>query len=198
VIALREQQIGSHKSPEYLKAVEKEQFERDVAFLGFPETVCGVEFRPLTLADVLLLRVVGSPFVVGGRVGPLEVGAFFKLQCTTRSRFARWLMLRKLGKSFDLETTIRAIQAFIEEAYADAPGVSGHVGVSYYSSAAGAVDCLAAEYGWTPDVTMAMPLRVLFQYYKVILSRLNPTAPLLNPKSDRVRREWLEESNKRN
>ena len=177
--------------PGLSEAIAQERFDRSVAFLGFPETVCGVECRPLTLLDVLRLDCAGSPFVCGGNVGPLDVGAFFKLQCTHRSRLGVWWMLNRLGRRTNTKDATAAIVAFIEESFSDAPPSSGEAGPAYWTAAHQYLHVFGEAYGWPMADVLHQPLKMLLPQLNVIRAAHNQSAPLFNPRSDKVRGMWL-------
>ncbi len=181
--------------PGLREAVEQEQFSRDESLLQLPEAVCGVAFRPLTLSDVVRLRAVGSPFIVGGwKYDTEQTLRFFTMQCTPRNSWLMRLMRRQLLRRVELDEASEAAQDFVSESYAEAPSSdSGPAGISYYSPVISAVDLLAKEYGWKIDEVMNLPLKILFQIYKAISHRNG--AVLFNP-SDSVRGAWLAEQNK--
>ncbi len=178
--------------PGLKQAVEREQKIREQSFLEYPETVCGVEVQPLTLRRMLLLMSIESPFICGGAVGPYDVGAFFVV-LTDAKVFNKWRLLRRLGL-MDSKAVVSGITEFMDETFQDKPSTSRGEAVSYYSFAAGLVDCLASEYGWTTSETLDCPLKQLFQYLKAMAKRNNPKAIQFNP-SDRVRGNWLKEQN---
>jgi hypothetical protein len=173
-------------------AVEREQKVREQSFLEYPETVCGVEVQPLTLRRMLLLLSIESPFICGGPVEPYDVGAFFVV-LTDAKGFNKWRLLRRIGL-MDSRQVVAGITEFMDETFQDKPPTSGGEAVSYYSFAAGLVDCLASEYGWAASETLDCPLKQLFQYLKAMAKRNNPKAIQFNP-SDRVRGDYLKEFN---
>lgn len=183
--------------PGLREAIEREQFNRVVAFLDFPETVCGVELRHLTLRDILLLQSIGSPFVTGGNVGAIDALAFLKLQCTPRSQLSRWAMLRVVASRYSTVEVVHAIQEFIEEAFADAPPTDGGSGgPQYWTMAHSLVHVFGKNYGWPQDETLRHPIKTLFPLLNIIRQENNPGAAMFNPLSDRVRGEWLNSVNR--
>lgn len=182
--------------PGLREAIEREQFNRVVAFLDFPETVCGVELRPLTMRDCLLLQSIGSPFVVGGNVGPIDALAFLKLQCTPRSRLSRWAMLRVIASRHATVEVVQSIQEFIEEAFADSPPTDGSEGgPQYWTLAHSLIHVFGKNYGWPMEETLRHPIKVLLPLLNIIRAESSPGAAMFNPLSDRVRGEWLKSVN---
>src|SRR5690349_17989316 len=51
--------------PGYREAVEKEREIREMAFLDFPELICGIEVKPLSTWHLALLDTIHSPFLTG-------------------------------------------------------------------------------------------------------------------------------------
>ncbi len=181
--------------PGLREAIARERFDRTAPFLGLPETVCGVECRPLTLLDVLRLDCIGSPFIVGGEVGPVDVGAFLKLQCTHRSSLGKWWMLCQLGKRVTLAQATEQIEAFRDDAFADSNG-GGTDGPRYWTAANDWIHIFGKHYGWPVSETLNHPLKVLLPQLNVIRAEMNPSTPLFNPRSDKVRGQWLAEQNR--
>jgi hypothetical protein len=180
--------------PGLAAAIEQERHVRETAFLDLPEVLCGFDVPPLTLAHVIALSVVGNPFIVGGPVAPTDVAAVL-ISLVQPKGLARWCMLRKLRR-INYSESVKAVSEFIAEAFQDAPGGNGVENqIIYYSNAAGIVDLFAREYGWNAHLTLRLPLKQLFQYFKAIQRHDNPKSILFNP-SDRVRSEWLVQVNR--
>jgi len=182
-----------HLIPGLQQAVERETAIRNQAFLDFPESICGIEVKPLTLRRMLLLESVGSPFICGGMVTPYHVGAFF-LAMTDAKGFARWRLLRRVGL-LKTEDAIEGIKAFLDESLQDSPPKrnTGET-ASYYSATSAIVDVFASEYGWSRSEVLDDPVKRVFQYLKAIQRRNNPQAIQFNP-SGRIICKYLEEQN---
>jgi hypothetical protein len=182
---------------EYRAAVVKETVARDFAFLGVSEDVCGVAVRPMTLRDFIRLDGIESPFVRGGLPSPNDIVLFLWLQSKQfkPSAFALWRFSRRC-RNLNYVETVKAITAFIDDALMDAPGGSGKSGESFYSMAAGLVDWLASNYGWSEEAILDCPLKRLFQYVNASVKRKNPKAILFNPLSGKVRRDYLKALNR--
>jgi hypothetical protein len=180
--------------PGLAEAVAKEKFLRNASFLSCHEAILGVPVLPLTIRQLVALELIGSPFVCGGRPpNELDVAAFIWL-CSPRyraeSKWRRWWFLRSIRK-LDYLATVKAIVEHVNEAFSDMPGSSRvrHV-TSYYSAVASLVDLLAAEYGWSEEKILALPLKRVFQYANAITRRRDPQAIMFNP-SDRIKGDWL-------
>lgn len=185
--------------PGLREAVDQERFDRSVAFLGLPEKVCGVDCRPLTMLDVVRLDCIGNPFACGGQVLPVHIGAFIKLQCTAKSSVAKWFILQRMAKRYTLERASAEIQSFIVDSFADAPpSTGGRDDVVYWTSAHSLIDALGQRYGWTIKETLETPLKVLLPLLNVARKQNDPSTPLFNPRSDKIRGEWLAASNTKN
>lgn len=184
--------------PGLREAVDREWFDRCAAFIGIEESVCGVTCRAITLHDLVAHSLAGSPFFNGGFIyDPAAVLAFFKLQCSPRSRIGIRVMLRRLVRYHDVDDAAEAVEDYVVDSFAEAPGSSAGESPSYYCSAVSAVDLLASEYGWSEKEISRLPIKLLFQYYKAITLRRNPDAIMFNP-SDTVRGEWLRSQNQTN
>lgn len=187
--------------PGYADALARERFIRASCFVADREYICGVPVLPLNIWHVVALDAIDSPFVK--RSDALTATDILNFMWLIQPNYSasrldkRWFWVTRL-RSLPAEKTIRAIVGYITEAYSDSPGgEAGAHAVSYYSSAAALVDCLAKEYGWSEAEIMRIPLKRAFQYSKLILHRLNPKAPLWNP-SDKVKGDWLNTINRTN
>ena len=202
--------------PGYREAVEREQSERDLAFVeAVPQFICGVEVEPLTVQRHILLESCRNPLVCGGKSIPhpldvalflwtvspqytaaLRVRGFIEPFCRplatwifnrTRHRFAR--RVRKL----DYWKAVQGCAAYLSAAWQDGDGRKERSGdywhPSYYSNAAALVcDLSKAGLHFTEREFLNMPIKRLLQYRRRIMHLNNPNAIFFNP-SDRVRRE---------
>lgn len=184
--------------PGYREAVEKETTAREASYLGVSELVCGVPLLPLTPRRFLILDIVGSPFVSGGNPTAADI-ALFLWACSPDynpekpSKFRRWLFIRRCRKLI-VKDAVDGIRQYVTDALQDAPGSSGQSGPASTSWISSIVDSLAREYGWSEAHILDMPLKRVFQYFRVITRRNNPKANFFNP-SDRVRGDWLRKIN---
>lgn len=184
--------------PGLREAIASEQHDRSAAFLALTETVCGVELRPITLLDLMRLTAIGSPFVLGGRVSAADVLSFYKLQQAGPSRVARWFNLRMMAATTDTETAALAAMAYVKEAMADAPpGRAENGEPEYWTFAHSLLHVFGSHYGWPPEVILNMPMKASLPLLNLIRRENDPSAPLFNPQSDRVRSERLRELNSR-
>jgi hypothetical protein len=212
--------------PGYLDAVLREQFTRDVAFLGLPASVAGFDLVPLTLRHYLILRATRNPLLWGGLPTPNQLFNFlwllspqydgggetrakrrFERRCQRRffpprylallnCRWARaWHMVRHRRRQIQAATIITEVRAWMDETMQDRPPRMKErpFDADYYSDAAFFCAHFGRAYGWAPDITLNMPMRVLFQFCNEIKHQnLVPgkSVPLCNP-SDRVKANWL-------
>jgi len=182
--------------PGYRAAVEAEAFTRDLAFAEVPEDVAGVAVGPLNWLRFVRLAVMGSPIVCGGRVTPADVAAalwLLSVDYHPQARLRRWRFLRRL-RSQKFLALASALDAYVQEALADAPGGSGELtGPRAFSGVAAYVDLFASEYGWPPADVLRLPFKQLFQLHRCIEARKGRNV-FFNP-SDKVRGEWLRQQN---
>lgn len=187
----------SEQIPGLSQAIEREQFVRDSAFLDMPERVAGFDVKPFTLRHVLLLSLVGNPFMVGGAATPVDVGQFLWAISTEWSPSSKWRRrwFFRRCRRINYVNALKEIESYLAESFQDAPG-GGAEGErqSFYSFAASMVDLFGKEYGWTERETINLPLKRLFQLMAVIRKRNNPDAVMFNP-SDKVRGDWLKAVN---
>jgi hypothetical protein len=195
--------------PGYADAVKQERFIRTAAFAPILERVCGVLVNPLTFQHLAMLETCGSPFVCGGPISIMDVGAFLWIVSPEycKSKWKRKRFLRRVGKlryvfpsplppdfhpgRYTLERAVHEVFDYISEAERDLPGSSGgRGGPGYYSIPAVIVDTIASAYGWGESYIMQTPIKRLLQYRNRIMER-NGAGTLFNP-SDAVRQRWLD------
>jgi hypothetical protein len=142
--------------PGYAAAVLQEQFSRDVAFLGLPESVAGFDLVPITLRHYVVLRLTRNPLLTGGLPSPRELFNFlwllsphynrtskwarrrFELKCRRRFYPPLWMALincratrdnygKRLHKrQVEAAKIIDAVKLFVEETMQDAPPKLAH------------------------------------------------------------------------
>lgn len=159
-----------------------EAFQRNAAFLNLTEFIEGVEVLPLTLRHIVTLEATHSPFMVGGKPNANDVVNFLWLlnrKFEPNQLAKRWFYLRRCRK-LDFCKTVKAIANYIDDAFSDGSGKSSPKRTQYYSTAAGAVDLISAEYGWSEDTVLDLPVKRVIQYSKAIALRTNPKAVLFN------------------
>jgi len=179
--------------PGYREAVEHETTVREAAFLSVTETVCGFECLPFSPLHYSMLDCSGSPFVRGGVPMAEDVAVF--LWCVSPdyapdAGIRRWRHVRRT-RGLDYEAAVVSIRAFIDDAFADAPGTKGGHTASYYSGTAAMVDLLASQYGWAESAIIRLPFKRIFQYARCIRQR-HEDRPIFFNRSDRVIADWQE------
>ena len=87
------------------------------------------------------------------------------------------------------------IHRYMEEAFYDAPIPSKRKEKSYCCDVAGMIDSAGFEYGWTPETTLSLPLKQLFQLNKAALQRKG--AKRISNRSDRHIGAYVDSLNKR-
>jgi hypothetical protein len=187
--------------PGYREALEQEELQRNVAFLDVPELICGIEVSPFTLNHLCRLQCISSPFVCGGVMSPADVALFLwavSPEYHPKARLRRWLFIRR-ARGLNYADTVKAIEQYLADAFADRTG-GGSRGFSppNWSGYASICASLAAEYGWSVSQIMAMPVKQVWQFLRIVERRTNPKATFSNRRSEAVRRDWLDTINKRN
>jgi hypothetical protein len=204
--------------PGLAEARKRESESWDEAFIDAPEFICGIEVLPFTLDALALLSGARNAFLKGGPITPGTVALFIWGMSPERVVALRWrngieLFSRRLGafvfnrmrkrfvkrlRNLNAEDAATAIEAYLDEALADAPKGGGRGGEApFWSVYAGVVGLLAGEFGWTEKEIMSMRTKRVFQYLKVARKKLNPDAAMFRP-SDRLISLWLTEINERN
>lgn len=210
--------------PGYREAVRAESFNRDRAFIPVAENVCGFALRPMLFGDYLALRLICSPFLVGGEPAPSDIRALLwrmspeyaasdlkkrrnlMNRCLaflpppepwikTKRSLKRWA--EKTVKALELQgKIILGLKSYVDAACQDWPGTnSGAVdAVHYYSDGASIIAMIAREYGWSESSILALPMSRLLQYVKEIKSQAGAKV-LFNP-SDIYRQRYAESLNK--
>ncbi len=185
--------------PGYKEAVAQETFNRDASFLDLTETVGGVELRSMTLLDFLRLDIAKSPFLHGGIPTATDIAVFcwaLSPGYDQQNHSARHKYVKTLRRLLYADI-VPAIERYIDETFADAPGGAGIAGIPITSWLAGMVDSIASQYHWSEQMILKLPLKRLFQYRRLISKRMNPQSTFFNP-SDKVRGAWLNRLNGQN
>jgi hypothetical protein len=189
----------------YAEAVERENDVRDLAFLGQPESIFGVEVRPLTSRHILWLQLTRSPLLTGAPVElpmvPGIIAQFLRIIINHENTKTQNSKLKtqnsfKLIDSFiaksikgkKLPELVMAIKGHLDEAFMDAPG--GKPSRAYYSRITPLVHFLCSEENLTIEQALDTPLKVVFQLMKVCRQQNNPKCLLFNP-SDNITAQWL-------
>lgn len=178
--------------PGYREAREREQANRDLAFLDFPIPLCGVIVRQFNLKHLVLLGNLGNAFVSRAELPTaVDIAQFlwvvsteYSLDDKARDKFVKKLRKLKYG------ACLAEINAYLAQAFQDAPPAAGDSGKLYTSSCASLVELIAHEYKWDDETIMQKPIARLFQYVRLIKVRYNPKALLFN-KSDALISENL-------
>jgi len=203
--------LDTSQIPGYAEAVARQDLVRDAAFLGVPETLCGLVVSPLTFRHLLWLQTIQSPFI-GCRPPDLktmavDVAAFFKtLAPLSHPSYMSHLspadledlktFMAKVGR-LKGPVALKAIREFVDESFLDAPGGGDGSAASYYSIGAALTHRLCAHYaGLDPNpmnypAAVDIPLKAGFQLIKCLRREENPKAILFNGFSDRAKGRWL-------
>jgi len=182
--------------PGYREAVEREQSNRDAAFVIDRDDLCGIEVLPMSARHFMILDGCASPFLCGGLPTLADVGVFLWVMSPgfkPGAAAARDAFLKSI-RTVDYANAVFAIREFIDDATADAPEPSA-LGSrrQVYSWFTDYVDLIAHEYHWSEAEILACPLKRLFQYVRRIQLRKGGKTLFLN-RSDEVRAEWLREN----
>lgn len=157
--------------PGYDDAVAREQYARNVAYLGQPEIVCGEPLRNLTPHLLGILTVARSPFIVGGPFDWRSVAQFlWALHVDFRKprwyRFLTRSRKKRLAKKcalMDMGEARAEIGRYLELTDMDAPR-GGKPERPIASNTAWICYRFQNEPWKTPrDVTKHIPFRILYQ-----------------------------------
>jgi hypothetical protein len=188
------------KIPGLREAVEKETVSRDAAFLCLIESINSFDVLPMTLRHYVTLRSVGSPVMNGEIPSPIELFTFLwilsphfqPIDCE-----AKTALYDKL-KALDIEGVARTITAAREywlETFFDAKtSRHGNGDTHYFSDACAICAMFGREYGWSMEVTMALPMKCVLQFQKEIKQQHGGV--LGNP-SDILKSRYLDSLNQK-
>ena len=191
--------------PDYREAIDEEQAIRSAAYLPMTESILGVDVLPMTPEHFVILSNSDCGFFRRRLITEIDVGLFL-WALSPRYRpitnfWDRWQRRRFLQsvRKLNFDESKKAIFAYLEETFQDAPGTKeGKWNVPYWSFCASLIDLFAEEYGWTDERVMGAPLKRLYDLQKIITRRRNPNAIQFNPLSDAVRSKWLKMINEKN
>ena len=191
--------------PGLREAIKREAHVRDTSFLDGLELVCGVEVCPLSLRRLIWLEQAHNGFVVPWRFDDDQEYLAHALQvlyfCTPQfappqtPRFGFWgafmqgvrqdRFFKKALRHGKPEIIVKEINGWLGDAFMDSPTGSGSVGHAAYASyPAYVVDRFAeACLPFTYDQIMDMPLRRLWQFWRIAAKRINDVS-LTNPSDD--------------
>jgi hypothetical protein len=183
----------------------KEDARREQAFLDLSIEVCGESLRVMTPQDLLFLHGAESPLVCAGEVTAEDLAFFLwflheKNDQTKQfsNRLRRSAFLRRLVV-LPFAPSVQEARAYVDEIFQDAPtGNSGEARPLGTCFLAPLVVCLAVETGWSQREILTTPLPRLFQYQKVLRSRLLGKDFVDFSPSDRVKDEFLVRLNSKN
>ena len=204
--------IDTSQIPGYAEAVARQDLVRDAAFLGVPETLCGITVAPMTFRHLLWLQIVRSPFI--GASPPnsamlhLDVATFFKTVApfsppsfmAKPPAAALRAFMAKVGR-LKAPEALDGIRDFVNEAFMDAPGGGESSNVSYFSIGAALTHRLCEHYsGLDPNPmnypsAADMPLKAGFQLLKCLKKSERPDAIMFNGLSDQIKTRWINAQN---
>lgn len=192
--------------PGYREAVKRERFLRDAAWLDGNETLCGEDVVPLCLRRLIWLEQAHNGFICPWRwedddelIGHALAFVYFlkphfhpsKLQ--QKSFLKRWVLATRehnlrvrLLSRLSPEKLIEEIHAYLSDCFMDAPSGGGNnvANISYASWPTYILDKFGeAGLTYTADQILDMPIKRLWQHYRVATARIND-AKLTNPSDD--------------
>jgi hypothetical protein len=189
--------------PGYAEAILEERRRRNRSEFQIPDTVCGVELRPLTLHDIAVMQESGICFFDDSDDAldaPTSLVMLLWWQWTKRPKRATYRQKRRFARQVgrkSIEAAEDQIEEWLKWQFADAPpgqtGARGSVPIT--SFAVSICDSLASRCSWARSEIMNMALPIIWQHLKLAAVAENPRAPRFNP-SDRVKSEFLLNRNK--
>ena len=178
----------------YARAILEERRRRNRAEFALPETVCGVEVRPLTLADISIMQEAGISFFDDSdeRLDtPTSLVMLLWWQWVKRPRKPSDGLKRRFARAVgqvSLDRAEKEVDAWLKWQFADSPPSKGGKaqGPPLTSFAVAICDAISSRVGWRRSEVMDLPLPILWQHLKLAALAANPNAPRFNP-SDRAR-----------
>jgi hypothetical protein len=215
--------------PGYAAAVFRERVVRDASFLPITESIGPFEVLPMTLRQMLLLKLLRSPMLWDETPSPDDLRDFlwllspdytpepsrakktFAKRCRKLFYPPRFLplfntegarrrhRLRCVAKVAIAASIIDRARAYVRETMQDRPPQAVQVnGVGfdpdYYSDGAFFCALFGREFGWSPDQTLSMPVKQVYQFLNEMKQHHGSNVPLCNP-SDQVRADWMRQVN---
>ena len=178
----------------YREAVASEIDDRELAFLGLDEDICGVKCVPLTLRKLSLLKVAKSPFILGGEVETMHIVQFlwivskqFSVDATEREAFIGGIL------ELDTEKCIREINEYIDRAFLDIRMGTSKSRPLVSMTATVALEMAGEPFRMNWREVLDTPIAVLFQLMKA--HDISEGGKPANARSDKIRGQWLAEVN---
>lgn len=187
--------------PGYDEALLEERRRRNRSEFQIPDTVAGVELRPLTLNDIAILQEAGVSFFDESPEahGPtLSLVIMLWWQWVSRPVKASDRLRRRFARAVGMvrsEEAEKDVKNWIRWQFADSPATPSQVKnpqAPITSFAASVCDSVASRCHWSRSEIMNMPLPILWQHIKIANAEGNPSAPRFNP-SDEVKSKFLQE-----
>lgn len=194
--------------PGLREAIRKERTLRDQAYAGGNEIVCGIVVRQLSLRTYLFLERAQNGFIIPYKFDDANEILAHALQVLYFSTpewkepkvepYSFWrsfaegfrthrFMKRALQKVGSAEDLVTGVREWIDESCMDCPTGGGSGGVPpqiYASYPTDVVDLFAAaSLPFSYDEIMDMPLKRLWQHYRVAASRVYDSK-LTNPSDE--------------
>jgi len=195
---------------------------RDFAFLDLPTRICGVEVCLMTLRQYIRLHLLRNPFICGGQVlardiaqilwilSPYYIEPFAFGLSPARARSRRSLATRRrrqiVGGFSEIEFSKAKseISDFVDRMLEDAPGGNNSGTIPVTSSTAVIIEFIAEAYGWPQETIGAdglpvprggildLPLPAIYQHIRRIILLKNPTAAIVDRKTDSIKRKYTQ------
>lgn len=179
--------------PGYAEEVNKEQANREQAFLAVTAPICGVPIQHMSVRHWMQLIGCKNRFIRGERPEPSDVAMFlwFLSPDYSTDADARTKFIAERVRPLEFMDVTREIYAYLNRVFQDIPqGDGSSQGKNYTAAVASIVDILASEYGWTDEHILTLPLARVFQYLRRIEKRRDPKAMQFN-RSERLISDWL-------
>ena len=166
---------------EYAEAVYRESSLREAAFLPITLDIAGVEVKPLTPRMFIVLDFLQSPFITAK--DELDAGDIANFLWVVSTQYElnnptkKEEFLQKVVADVEVDTCIKDISTYVQEAFIDAPSIpmvtdksprQKQNNIPFYAWVVNYIDVLAHEYGWDDEKIIHMSFTKIFQYTKSI------------------------------
>ena len=173
----------------YEAALASELDDRAFVFLGLQETICGVLCEPLTPRRVEWLRLAKSPFIIGGKVGPVEIAQFLwivsKAFVPNKEKRNDFLQ-SNLG--IEVAKAREEIDEYLERAYLDSMGGTSTSRPCVSPCATYALALAGEPFRMSWQQVLDTPLGVILQLLKA--KDMSEGRAVINKRSDQVNLDY--------
>ena len=182
------------------EAKRRDAEARNLCFLDPVETLCGEPCVHLTIEKLIILEQCESVFLHTGEtsVEPEDVLTVLWVLSPSfvlnEKKAIQYRAKRRKRVRVDLGKYVKSILSYFELTFRFAPPKRD--GQETQGWVATIIDLLAAEYGWSEQDILHLPLARAFQYIAAMRERITDTPVRFSSEADKVKAEFLKKVNK--